>query len=448
MKKASICFVANFFKTAVFHEVALRLEKQGIHVCWVVTKRDQHQFLAGHYKQDRLLYVNRSYINKPHEVVGDFRLNELVYGDRVFIHHLDNGLRFLENIQKPVFDFLKKNQVRFIIGEVTWAHELLLLRMAAQMKELNCMYLECSMVRIPNHRFAFFTDDHEYGMMEFDKADAGGKMIRIEKPSYAKLNDTIVKKSSSLQGKVGRFKRFLTGENIEKSDPNVITEAMTRLKVAGTEEINRMTYKYVKREDFENVRHSNYVFYGFHKQPESSVEVMGRYYEDQSQLIINLWRMLPHGWKLVLKEHTNAIGDRSYRFYKKLASFPGVVIVNEKTDSRMIIENSRLVASITGTICYEAALLGKPAITFANIYFNRINFCRHVSLTELAEIGIARMTEMLAGQPDNRSEFSDFLIKNSFEGYVTDFMTDPTVLEPENIDRITRAFLALADQHG
>jgi hypothetical protein len=448
-KSVTVCFVANFYKTFMFHEVAKKLTIQGIKVCWIVTKLDQYNFLIEYYGRDQVLYINRSHAYKTDRSIGDFRLNELVYGDRVFKFDLQHGLDFLTNIQRPIYNFLLNHKIRFIFGEITWAHELLIRRIALKQKELNCIYLDCSLVRIPNNRMAFFTDESQNCMLEFNLPIITTEIIKLEKPAYLKINDVIVKKNSSLTARLKRIKRFFSGENIEENDPNVIVNKPVRIKVTGREEYNRLAYTRIQTKNFEELENENYVFIGFHKQPESSIDVSGRYYEDQAQNIINIWRLLPEGWKIVLKEHTNAIGDRSYGFYQKLLSYPGIVMANEKTDSKKLIAKSRLVVTVTGTIAYEAALMKVSAITFSKVFFNRINFCRHVTLNDLiAYDSLVTLIEELKSQDDNRLEFSNYLMKNTFDAYISDHVTDPSVMKEENIQKLSHAFMTLVQHYG
>lgn len=447
--KANICFVANFYKTFLFHEIAKKLSHNGVGIFWIVTKLDQYHFLKNHYPIENILYINRSFSIKTTETVDDFRLNELVYGDRVFKYDLQNGLNFLSNIQKPIYDFISNNAIRFVFGEITWAHELLIQRMAQKRKELNCLYLECSLVRIPNNRFAFFTDDSQNEMLEFNEPVVVNEIIKLEKPAYLKLNDKIMKKNSSVLARLHRIKRFFSGENIEKNDPNVLIHKPTRLKVTSKEEYNKIAYKRIETIKFDQIERVPYIFLGFHKQPEASIDVSGRYYEDQALNIINLWRLLPQGWKIVLKEHTNAIGDRSYNFYKKLLAYPNIVMVNETTDSKKLIANAQLVATVTGTIAYEAALMKVPAITFAKVFFNRINYCRHVTLHDLINYdSLSTLVNELKSQEDNRLAFSQYLMENTFDGYISDHFTDPTVMDESNIDILSIAFMKLIARHG
>lgn len=445
----SICFVGNFYKTILFHEIAAKLSARGINVYFIVTKQEHHDFLVKHHGPDKVLYINRTFIHKPNPIVDDFKLHELLFGDRVLRHEMNDGLKFLTNIQKPIYDFLQSNSIQFIFGEITWAHELLLQRMAKQRTELNCRYLQCGDIRIPNARFAFFTDEREYSMMEFDEPVGSVDVIKIEKPKYLGLIDNILADNISVAGRLKRVKRFLSGENIEKNDPNVVTNKLTRFRIATREEINKSAYSLLRRVKFEQIENEKFIFFGFHKQPENSIDVHGRYYENQATTVLNLWRLLPAGWKLVVKEHTNAIGDRSYSFYKRILEHPNIILAHEKIDSKLLIEKSQLVVTVSGTMAYEAALMKKPAVTFAKVFFNGINHCRNVSLDDLLKYdSLTTLVSELNAQYDNRKEFSEYLMRNTFDGYVSDYVTDLTVMEDTNVQKLSIGFLKLLKRYG
>jgi len=448
-KATNICFVGNFYKTYLFHEIAQKLQTQGVDICWVVSKAEQYDFLKKHYDESKVLFINRTYVNRPNKMVDDFRLHELLFGDRVWKHEMKSGLKFLTNIQQPIYDLLDRNKTRFIIGETTWAHELLLHRIARKRKELNCDYLQCSDMRIPNSRFGFFRHESENELLEFDEP-IQNKEITIEKPKYLGLIDNMLKRNISLAGRLNRLKRFITGENIEKNDPNVVTNTGTRFKIVSREEINKTSYyNRIHTATLEEIENDKFIFFGFHKQPENSIDVHGRYYEDQTTVVINLWRLLPAGWKLVLKEHTNAVGDRSFKFYRNLQKYPNIVLVNEKINSKLLIERSQLVVTVSGTMAYEAALMRKPSITFAKVFFNRINHCRQVTWEDLRTYeSLSDLVIELQNSIDNRLVFSNYLYKNTFDGYISDSFTDPVVMENDNIEKIAAGFMKLIDRYA
>ncbi|RMG84293.1 MAG: hypothetical protein D6714_08250 [Bacteroidetes bacterium] len=436
----NICFIANYSYTYLYHELAKSLRDAGIQVFWIANNRKLYNFLTARYDPESVLFISRKHFHKTNRPVADFKLHELIYGDRVLRYEPQNGLAFLQNIQRPIYDFLQHNQIRVVMGELTWAHEILIHRMCRQRPELNCSFISPHVVRIPDNRFAFFTDERQCKLLEFWHDTTCTAPLQPAKPQYLELNDEILKKGSSISGRLDRARRFFSNENMDFDDPTMLVNQWWRFASRTREEWNRLCYPLlVERTPFNAGTLKPYVFYAMHKQPESSVDVYGRYYEDQLQLIKNLWRALPQGWKLLVKEHTNAIGDRGPGFYKTLRALPNVEIIEETVNSYDIIEQAELVATVTGTVAYEAALMQVPAITFAPVFFNRINYCRQATLEDLSRNRLDAIACDLRNQPDNRLEFSDYLLRNSFEGRFYDPQTTSESLSPENVQKLSSA---------
>ncbi|NDP22193.1 MAG: DUF354 domain-containing protein [Paludibacter sp.] len=441
----SICFVANFYKTFFFHEVAKQLQNQGYIISWIVTKEDQYQFLKEHYNIKNILLINKMHCRIQNQPIEDFKINELIYGDRIFNYTKEKGLIFLTNIQKPTYDFIKANRVSHIIGEKTWAHELLIHRIVSKRRELNCKYYLIATTRIPNGRIIFFEDEKETkivkpivnGIITFKE-----NKIILEKPHYLLLNDKILHSANSLMGKLKRIKKYITGENIESNDPNVFAKSIYRFLIPVREEFNRITYKLIKKETVDKIVGQKYILFGFHKQPEASIDVCGRYYENQSENVINLWRQLPPDWKLIIKEHSNAVGDRSYIFYKRLLKYPNIILADEKVDSHLLIKNAQLVATNTGTMGLEAALMGIPAITFSKVFFNMHNYCKNVTWVELEKYtSIINLINEIKGYNDNSIEYANYIIESSFEGAVGDIDSNPDIVNDDIINKVTMAIV-------
>lgn len=428
----NICFLSNFSKTKLFHEIALLLKEKNIHTYWIATNKSYYNYLIERYDEDRILYLNRKLVNQAQATIHDFRLNEIIYGDRVLRYEPEAGLQFLSHIQQPIYDFFKNNKVRFVFGEITWAHEVLIHRLSRQCSELNTIFLNPHVVRIPDSRFAFFEDERQSKVLRLlNKQAWNGKAIVPKKPAYLKINDKKVAKARSVNGRLGRIKRFFTNESIDDADPTLLANSYWRIRTRSREEINRETYKLIHKNEFDFLDNP-YVFLGLHKQPEASVDVFGRYYEDQLQNIKNLWRSLPEGWLLVIKEHSNAIGDRAANFYRTIQKLPNVCLVSEHAKTYDIIRGAKLVATITGTIAYEAALMKIPSVTFAPVFFNQLQYCRQITLEDLDQEGIKCFVE-----PDESKlsivDFSKWLYQNSLPGKMIDPQSDPTVLEADNV---------------
>ena len=260
------------------------------------------------------------------------------------------------------------------------------------------------------------------------------------------INTKIAKGKLSSRGLYDRFMRFAKNEEYEKKDPAVISNPYLRMKHAFGEIFNQQTYRFVKRSPADILSGEKYILYGFHKQPEASVDVWGRYNEDQSQVVLNLWRQLPPGWKLAIKEHSVAIGDRSISFYKKLLKYPDVVLINEFEDSHKLMKNAQLVVVNTGTMGLEAALMGIPTITLSKVVFNCLNYCRHMNWEEIEKYdSLLSIIKEIKEKENNKADFDDLVNNYSFEGYFLDVKTMPSVLEYSNISKLVKSIVALFD---
>ena len=438
-----ICFLANFSKTYFFHAIASELSKQhDVQVFWITTNRGLFDFLVNHYPTEQALLINKDQLDKITEVVGDYKINELIYGDRVLRHDKLEGQKWLTVIQRPIYNFIQQQKIQYVFGEITWAHEVLIHRMCKKNSELNCTFLNPHVVRLPNDRFAFFEDERQSVIHQLEQPEQFfDQVLKVKKPDYLGINDRRLKKANSISGRMDRIRRFLTNENIDKKDPTILANGKARFRTRSLEELYKETYKLISREPFERFKEQAYIFVGLHKQPEASVDVFGRYTEDQFQNIINIWRVLPPGWKLLIKEHTNAIGDRKPAFYKELAALPNVHFVDEQTDSYQLIHGAKAVVTITGTIALEAALMGVPALTFAPVFFNQLNNCHHLTLSDLITCSsIIGLIDDLRSRPDNRLAFTNFLLNHSFVGTFSDPISNQKILEQTNIKNIAKAF--------
>lgn len=128
----------------------------------------------------------------------------------------------------------------------------------------------------------------------------------------------------------------------------------------------------------------NYVYMPLHLIPESTTFVKAPFYINELNIIEQVSKSLPIGWKLYVKEHQAMLGERSLGFYKKVKKFPNVKSVqfNYYDDPKPWIENAKGVITITGTGAYEAAMLGKKAIIFGDVPFKLLEGVTRVSSFE------------------------------------------------------------------
>lgn len=442
----NICFVANYFKTDIFVEIAKTLEHQNINTYWIIPSRKQYDELSKSYTEDKLLYIGKKEVlaTTGHAMDYDLKIHELVYGDRVLREESEKwSFDYLLKLQPLFYDFIQKNNIHHIFGEVTWAHELTAQRLVRQATELNCEYYSTQTVRIPNGRFTFFTDDFESQIKEIKpNPNKVYPPIELVKPTYLAIMDQHVKNQSSTKGSLIKLKNFIFRTNQDFNDPTLYSNPYTLFKIRTKEIWNRIAFKnFVSETTYEQLpKDKKFILFTLHKQPEASIDVCGRYYENQLQLITNIWRILPEGYILLVKEHSNAIGDRGLNFYKTVKSLRNTILIHHKEDSHRLIDLCDAVFTVSGTIAYETALKGKRSFTFAPAFFNRLNNCNEISWKDFRN-SQSFYDFIRAKEPSNIEEFSNWLLNNSFEGIMTDAFTEPLTAEKENVDKLSLGFL-------
>lgn len=130
--------------------------------------------------------------------------------------------------------------------------------------------------------------------------------------------------------------------------------------------------RYVTADELKKRR---FIFYPLHTEPEVSLLVYGRPYVNQIEIIRLIAMNMPVDTELVIKEHPWMVGKRSIGAYSKMLNIPRVRIAEPSLEARTLIQQCELVVVVTGSIALEAAMLGKPVITFGDCPYNMLPDC-------------------------------------------------------------------------
>ncbi|WP_029896963.1 hypothetical protein [Desulfohalovibrio reitneri] len=107
-----------------------------------------------------------------------------------------------------------------------------------------------------------------------------------------------------------------------------------------------------------------------HLTPEIVDLVYGTNYDHHEGYVVQLAKRVPSDVQIYVKDHTSMLGRRPASFYKKLKSLYNVQCIHPSVSTFELIRNSRAVVTVTGTAGWEAFLLGKPTVTFGNVFYN------------------------------------------------------------------------------
>ena len=107
-----------------------------------------------------------------------------------------------------------------------------------------------------------------------------------------------------------------------------------------------------------------FALFAFQNEPEFSVQGRCKNNNNQIQIARELAMNMPVGITLLIKEHA-WIGNRSLEAYEDLLKLPNVRMIPFYEKASEIIPKTVFVASLNGSVLFEAAMASKPAIAFS-----------------------------------------------------------------------------------
>ena len=98
----------------------------------------------------------------------------------------------------------------------------------------------------------------------------------------------------------------------------------------------------------------------------------GRLQRQSAQPDRALVRLLPATHRLHIRAHPAGLGDFPMRWCAGSPGLPGVVIVDPFTDIWPQMKGSSATVTVCGTVLFEAALLGVPALGLGSVHFSEL----------------------------------------------------------------------------
>jgi hypothetical protein len=121
-----------------------------------------------------------------------------------------------------------------------------------------------------------------------------------------------------------------------------------------------------------------YVYLPLHYQPEMTSSPAGDIFVDQFLCVETLVKNIPDNWKIYVKEHPSQFQShgegqtsRIKEFYDDLIKFPNLRLMPFNADSFDLISNAKAVATVTGTVGWEAMVRRKPVLVFGSSWYEK-----------------------------------------------------------------------------
>jgi|JI9StandDraft_1071089.scaffolds.fasta_scaffold09668_2 hypothetical protein len=192
-------------------------------------------------------------------------------------------------------------------------------------------------------------------------SEASDRYVATLRGDYEQARPAYSRDSSSLEAKV----RSRLKQGRLSVDPRL---------VAATVERARLRKDYEQRSVPVDQLTGDLISVFLHIQPERTTCPEGGRYVQQFLEIAELSEAAPPGWKVVVREHPSTFvrGSRLVQtssFYDEVLALGNTVLASTESSSFALVDRSRCVATVSGTIAFEAAVRGTPALVFGNAVY-------------------------------------------------------------------------------
>jgi hypothetical protein len=399
MKARRLAFVSSAqHYTQLFMPTARHLESEGVEVFWISHRKSEYLWLINEGIAAEKILDTSTYrqgiqdIKDPRGILAELEsekpplIHDIISMDRMLrLYPVDLGYRYLGYISQILQDFMIKNNIDAITGGHDSALQILCYLVC---RKLQRNWIIATGVRLPKDRIGFVTDHTHSTFIPLREVDAEAHRFADEfyeqyrqftpRPYFYAYSDALWHNLKLLPHHLREFLRSLWQSAQEGGSVVTWYSNTTLVKMFFTRRWNMFRVRLA--DPFEKVDANRpYVLYALQTQPESSIDVFASHFSDQTTLIRQLSKAVPVTHDIYVKAHPSDIGGKSLGFFETLKSIPGVKLIHPNANSQQLVRNASLVISPAGTMCLEAALLGKYSIVFTNIFFTElpaVHYCK------------------------------------------------------------------------
>lgn len=434
----NLCFIANFEKTILLKAIANQIKKKtSYNIFWIVVNKKLAIDLEQEFGKGNICLVNKNFeknykINK--ELIVKIKLNEIIFQDRSLKKSSEKDYEYLKYATSIINEFIIKNKIEFIYGEITWAHEIIAYNLCNVLNLVDCHFFNPSTIRFPLNYFLFFKDSQQTNY--FKRKNTHNIVVENIQHQYLDLIEKRKPKKifTNINFILKKIKKFFYEDYFDKFDPTKINKFIRAINLI-KKYLNLVVFNFItSKKSLEEL--DKYVVYFLQKKPEASIDVKGSYYDDQLLNFKNIWKILPSDFKILIKEHPSSIGDNSIFYYMKFKKFKNTILISDQINFDKLITNSYATFSVASTASLQSSLLNIPSFTLVNCFFNELQYSKRISLDDIKNVKNIEEIMLFQNNDRNKVDKTEYF-KNSFEGLII----GNGMLEQKNIMKIADAFI-------
>lgn len=453
----TIAFVINQVKTPFYHAWGVGLTQAGYRVVYISPSVRWDGWLQDQgVSPDDILSLGGLDPAQPptgvHDVIlaqaesaGPLTVKSMIQMDRAICKWpTTKAQNYAGFLAERIDAFLQKHDVQTVLAETTWLVEILT---AQIVQARGGQFYAPSTARIPSERILFFEGPVQRSFARWttatphDVATAQAHIqdlaARTPQPYYMDLPNG---GRLRLQHLLAELTTYLKNPRATQGDITVLPFPKRIARQISRKIKSILTRRCVP---FENpdltVPHRPFVYVTLHTQPEASIDILAAPFTNQTENLRALSRILPAGHDIWVKEHRSAIGDHWPNWYKDVARIPGVRLISPDADGFAILRKADFTISPSGTVSFEAGLVGQAASCFARMYFAPVlsipAFCPYS--TPPAEFN--KILDSTGLNLQSRVNYLADIFAHSFIARIGDPITDPDCMKDDNIKALVTA---------
>ncbi len=234
-------------------------------------------------------------------------------------------------------------------------------------------YFRSSLLKRKHHLYEMNYDNyvapHINKIEDFKKSLLGFNPVKEVKEFWWDVNI-----KEMVNNNIKSFWRFLSyKENFFPGFDNINKSKLFFLRLKA---LIKRYYFYLITENFikyeKKVSTAKYVYFPLHLQPEATLLSTSPVFSDQLSIIRGLSASLPSGYRLAIKDYPMQGGYRPPFFYKQLKKLPNVILYHRLFPSIKLVENCEMVATIQGSVGFEAILRNKKVLLLSKAFYDSI----------------------------------------------------------------------------
>ena len=364
----------------------------------------------------------KEFENKYHLNLWNIAFTERFFNQYNMYYHFNQnqilsilgaGCKFFEKI----LDEVKPN---FLVIKFTDSHQSHLLHKLSKAKGIKTLMLGPTRF---GYRYTIYDEYEKIDDLNPEKENKqrSEKELQnyLEKYNLTKASAPIIQKSATLPQRTKKYFNTLALLGSDDVKSYYAHYGKTRFKAITQFIFLKRWYRrsFIEKNFQKEIqKNTPFIYFPLHVDPERQTLIVAPFYTNQIELITNIAKSLPVGYKLFVKEHSaqKISGWREISYYKKILNLANVELLHPSLNSQELIKKCSLVITISGSTGLEATFFNKPVIVFSDIGYSYLpSVYRIKNMEELPEAIKTQLKKQVDFSALN--EYVNLVERNSFE---------------------------------